>query len=534
MENMKQIIYTISLILLLGACTEEKYTDTLSSGGGEPGKLVPVKLVLNTQPMQSPLSSGTKAGGSIVSSTEVCNGLKISLVETPVTRAIYADVIENFQIFQFGGTEPSSTLTWKQFINGSSVKDVVLMTSSSGAKNRIIVIANAGETTFDDLVESTATLAQFNDRVTAAYNENSKAFPTGFPLFNPGTGGAISFVGSTDMIVAGNKQADIMLYRSVARVKVNLSLSTEMQNKGYTAWTYQFMQVPKKSFFHSIGRVAAFPGETVGYANYTMQQPASLSTPIEVYLPANLHHPVPFTTPEKRASHAPAGATYLQLVGMQMNGGIVTKSVVYQIHLGSNFTDDYSILPDYSYTYTITIAGESEDDSRVIKFIPGYFSGELKMFDEDNKPTTDPDMAATWRYEKRIEVYLTDVNDPGGIKWLDGGSMPTSLNSFMDGRQNTWDLRNSTEYLALQRCFGLNGDPSPQTIDVMTWYMPSYGQSLGIYVAGSNTLKTLQNTTYWSSTANGSFAWGIQVRTGQNSVLSPQTLYNLRCIKDLD
>lgn len=60
MTYMKQIIYTISLVLLLGACTDEKYDNRPSPEGGKPGELVPVKLALNTQPVQSPLSSGTK------------------------------------------------------------------------------------------------------------------------------------------------------------------------------------------------------------------------------------------------------------------------------------------------------------------------------------------------------------------------------------------------------------------------------------------------------------------------------------------
>lgn len=529
---MRQIIYTISLILLLGACTDEKYTDRLSSEGARPGELVPVELALNTQPIQSPLSSGTKAGDDVVSSTLACKGMEISLVGTPVTRSstTYEDEIKNFWVFQFDGTVPTSTLVWKQFIDSNSVKEVLLTPSISGKKDRIIVIANAGETAFNDLQESSSTLADFENKA-IGYNESSKVFPPNFPLLNIGTGGTIPFTGSTDMIVTANKQADIMLYRSVARAKVNLSLSAEMQNKGYTAWSYQFMSIPKKSFYHSIGRTAAFPGDAVGYANYA---PGQISFPatITTNLPVNLHPSVPYTTQEKRATNAPTGATYLQLMGMKMNGNIISRSVVYQIHLGSNFTDDYSISPNYSYTYNIKITGENDDDSRVIKFIPGYFGGELKMYTESGSATPNQAKAFTWRYDKRIEVYITDVNGQGGIKWMESGSLP-NLNSLMDGRQNTWDLRNQTNYPALQRCIGLNGTPAPATIDEMAWYMPSYGQSLGIYVSGSNTLKTLPNTYYWSSTANNSFAWGTEVWTGRSTLLGTDKTYNLRCVKDL-
>lgn len=525
MTYMKQIIYTISLLLLLGACTDEKYGDRASAEGGKPGELVPVELALNTQPVQSPLSSGTKAEGSVVRPAQIGKGVEISLEETPVTRS-FEDEIKNFQLFQFDGLTPESKLVWKKFINSNSVKDVLLMKST--VKNRIIVIANAGETTFDDLQEDSSTLADFNNKA-IGYNESTEVFPPNFPLLDIGTGGTITFTGSADMIVSSNKQADIMLYRSVARVKVNLSLSTEMQDKGYTTWTYQFMKIPKKSFYYSVGRTADFPGETVGYADYALRQ-ASFPGTIDLYLPVNLQQSVPFTSPDRRVLNAPAGATYLQIMGMKMNGSVISRSVLYQIHLGSNFTDDYSISPNYSYTYNIRLTGESDDDSRVIKFIPGYFSGALKMYTESGGETTNLSKAFTWRYEKRFEVYITDVNDPGGDKWLDSGTLPV-LNDLMDGRQNTWDLKDKTGYKALQKCLGLNGSLS--TMDEMEWYMPSYGQALGIYVAGSSTLKTLPDTYYWTSTANETYAWGIQVRTGANTLQDAATLYNLRCVKDV-
>ena len=523
---MKQIIHIISLIILLGACTDENYSDTLSSNTGKPGKPVPVELVLHTQPMQSPLPTGTKAGSNIVSSTQVCKGMEISLTETPVTRADLEDEIVNFGVFQFSGTDPDSKLAYKQFIDGNSVKEVVL--SDLGAiKSKIIVIANANQDFFNNL-SIDMTLSDFNQKA-ILYNDNK----THYPLFSASVSTPrVVFAGSTEMVVADNKQADIMLYRSVARVKVNLTLSQEMQNKGYNAWTYQFMQIPDKSFYYSIGRTAGFSGEAVGYINYPLQT-VDMRTPIDKYLPVNLHHPVPFTTPEMRVTNAPVNATYLQLVGIEANAaGVISNSVVYQIHLGSNFTDDYSISPNYSYTYNIQITGESDDDSRVVKFVPGYFGGSLKMYKNDVETST-PSEADTWRYEKRIEVYVNDVNPADGVAWSTG-AMPQQANDLMNGRQNTLGLNsNIDQYPAAKLCIDLN-PTTPVTNDNMVWYMPSYGQSLGIYVAGSNTLKSLPNTTYWSSTANATFAWGTQVWSGQSSQITPTTLYGLRCVKDLE
>lgn len=118
----------------------------------------------------------------------------------------------------------------------------------------------------------------------------------------------------------------------------------------------------------------------VGYANYKSDVIPAFSLNIEKYLPVNLQHPVPFTTPEKRGTNAPAGATYLQIMGVEVTNGTISKSVVYQVHLGSNFANDYSVSPNYTYKYTIRITGENDDDSRVVKFIPGYFGGDLKTY----------------------------------------------------------------------------------------------------------------------------------------------------------
>jgi len=532
---MKKIIYAISLIFLLAACTDETYTGTQPSRGGEPGDPVPVKLTLNIQPMQSPLSLDTKGGSRVVSSTEVCKGMEVSLVETPATRAVFEDEIKNFWVLQFEGTAPDSPLCRIKFYESNSVKTVVL-SDLQGAKSRIIVIANASKNTFNWSVNQ-ITLGDF-------YQVGIPDTETGFPLFNDPSAGEnrIIYAGSTDIVATANKQADIMLYRTIARVKVNLSLSDEMQSKGYTAWMYQFIHVPKKSFYYSTDRVAVFPEASVGYFDYPQQPFTPPSIIIDnVYLPVNLQNSVPFTTLAMRRINAPADATYLQVMGLQIAGSVISRSVIYQIHLGGNFTDNYSISPNRSYTYDITITGESEDDSRVVKFIPGYFGGPLKMYKSNGDEASTPGEADVWRYEKRIEVYINDVNPPGGIKWSETGGMPSILqqvNDLMDGRTNTWEISQAVvgtpdSYQAIRNCIALNGTP-PASMEEMVWYMPSYGQSLGIYVAGSSMLKTLPNTIYWSSTANNSSAWGTQIWSGQSGQISPTTSYNLRCVKDLD
>lgn len=527
---MKQFLYAISLLLLLGACTDETYTDTLSAAGGKPGKPVPVKLSLSIEPQQSPLDADTKAGDGVVSSTEVCKGMEISLVKTPVTRATDMSEIKNFCVFQFNGTEQTSTLTKKLFVTDNSVKTVQLTTST--VKNRIVVIANAEESTFATMndADSGTSLSKLADL-------NNLGIGSGkpdFPLYKPSDASPrIIWSGSTDMIVSDNAQADIRLYRSIAQVTVSLKLGTKMQGK-YTIWNSLFMGVPKKSYFHAIGRTPSFPGgSTNDYGSFQQSKirwDDNSSSIISANLPVNLHHSVPFTTPDKRATNAPHNSTYLQIMGLDMTAtGSISKSVIYQIHLGSNFTDDYSISPNYQYTYNITITDENDDDSRVVKFIPGYFGGALKKLDADYN-TTGLATAVIWRYEKRIEVYITDVENT--TVWAAEGTNMPAANSFIDGRANTeYFLGNATNYPAVRNCIDLNG--TDVIAGSLTWYMPSFGQSLAIYVAGSSTLKTLPNATYWTSSTNGTNPWGTKIWTGESTGESPTNSNRLRCIKDL-
>lgn len=532
MINMKHILYTISLLVLLGACTDETYTDEPSAGGGKSGKPVPVDLSMSIQPLQSPLTAGTKAGGETVSSTEVCKGMEISLVKTPVnpeTRAADMNEVQNFWVFQFNGIEPTSTLIQKQNYSGSSVKDVTLKTSS--VKNRIIVIANADFNTFNSLLtDGSCSLEDFSDMGIDFSQPN-------FPLFSPsGSSPRPVLSGSTDIIVTENAQADIMLYRSIAKVTVNLKLGNNMQGKGYSVWNYQFIGIPKKSFYHSIGRTPDFPGDAVGYDKYALgnisfSASSSYAATITANLPVNLRFPVTFTTPEKRVTNAPFNSTYLQIMGIEPTAsGTISKSVVYQIHLGSNFTDDYSVSPNYAYTYNITITGENDDDSRVIKFIPGYFGGDLKMYDQYGTSVTATRTAVTWRYDKRIEVYISDVDGSG--LWLASGKSMPSANSLMDGRKNTTDLFDKkADYPAIQKCIDLNG--TGVTSANLEWYTPSFGQSLGIYVSGSSTLKTLPSATYWTSSTDATNVWATNIWTGLSKGESPSGSYYLRCVKDL-
>ena len=551
---MKHILYTIVLAALLAACTDDKLTDgPFPSGGGEPGEPVSVGLSIKTQPMQSPLFPQSKAGNPVFSSTEVCGGLEVSLVETSVTRSsteIIGDKIQTLQVLQFNGTTGASRLVKKEFYTVSGELDATLKNltlAGSSEANRIIVIANILSDTFAGLTAnatSGTTLSEFEGMGIAATAAD-------FPLIQSGGDQLVPMAGSTDMIVTTDKQADIMLYRAVAKVTVNITVSKKMVEKAYAVWQGQLMHVPAKSFFYSIGQKAVFPQPATGYVDYPATTKLSSEIPTETdgtkkfsqtaYLPVNLQLLVPYTTPELRGTNAPVDATYLQIMGLKLepSSGAISESVIYQVHLGGNFTDNYSITPNHSYTYNITMADENTDDSRVVKFIPGYFGGSLKAYKADG--TTETNVAtekAVWRYEKQIEVYITDVayTAPTGTsantfigKWSSGGTIPS--NSYTDGRNNTFSLNNEN-YPAAKTCINLTPG-SPANADALVWYLPAYDQALGIYAAGSSTVKAFPDISYWTSSANGTNVYALKIKRGETLINVSSADFRLRCIREL-
>lgn len=533
---MKKIVYATSMAILLAACTDERFAGNPPTTGGETGKAVPVGLVLKTQPLQPPAAAATKAGtGKAPRRAQAFKGMEVSLAEAPATRADVDNEIRNFWVFQFNGIEPGSRLVRKGFYTGNSTASVEL--SESASKNRIIVIGNTGGATFSSLTadpSSGTTLAGFEDMGIAAST-------AGFPLFNDGADNLPVLAGSTDMAVSANKQADVMLYRTVARVNLHLTVSKAMVDKMYASWQGQIMHVPAKSYYFPNTREAVFPEASVGYANYpatTVPQGSlaagpdgSVSFSSSAWLPVNLQQHVPYTTPEQRRANAPANATYIQIMGV--GTGAASQSVIYQIHLGANFTDDYSVSPNYQYNYEITITGESEDDSRVVKFIPGFFGGTLRAYKADGAtPASSDAEKAVWRYDKRIEVSILDVTyaDTGSYMGAWSGGDTPSPNSFSDGRSNTWAL-NAGNYPAAKSCIALNTG-TPSGAESLVWFLPSYDQAIGIYVAGSSTAKAFPDEYYWTSTFASS-PWCMMVTNGESIPATASSAYRLRCIREI-
>lgn len=537
----------ISLIcmfcLISGGCTDDNMMS--SSPTLLPGKTVPVKLSLSTEAYNTSFTGETRAGGGNSVLSVSTPGMDIELVETPVTRAGTAideeNAIYNYTLLQFAGTTATSTLYGKKTYpcpdGVIDTKDVELKLTTTGSggtavKHRFVVIANVSPGDFNSLQENSSTYSDLQN-LNFGLNGNQS-----FPLRELSVSGVnkktMVMCGLVDAVIAASgKQIAIVLQRTVAKVTFNIQTDNADFSK-FENWDVSLMNIPNKSYFNTLGRTAVFPALdekklSSSYWSKVLTTPTmGDALPIggkSLYIPVNLQKTVTTSTLLTRRNFSPLGGTYLQIMGREMAPGgttalpVVKDFVLYQIFLGKNLTTDFSIYPNYNQTYNITLKGRIEDDSNVIRLIPGKFSGKLVAYSSSsNTPlqsTTDP-TAVKWEYSQRIETYFADspfpwqgsgIEDLGryDLRWYAGSSFSNlGATSLTDGYANTRTLQGTTityiHYPAALACYmGLNGLGNAGQHD-FTWYLPSIGELIGTWVASSS-MVSQQSPSYWSSTA---------------------------------
>lgn len=563
MFMIRKLIYLVCILCpALVGCMD----DSLMPESGEVlpgGTEVNVKLLISTEPYNTPSSGETRAGEDNIVSVVSGPDMDIELVKTPVTRAdADGPNVENaiyvFTLLQFDGTTNNAKLryidTYRCPKGVVETTQVTLHTTQNQqgvcVKNRFVVIANLESGPFTE--------AMVVGKYTYGELENLFILKKGnpkFPLNHMKDGKDLMLMfGITDASIekVEGKQIGIALKRSVAKVTFNIQQDLTTFPKEFSGWDVTLVNLPGKSFLNTQGKTAVFPtekqmnmGDGGGYYSKLLTTAGTGNTlPIkdmDAYIPVNLQHDVPTGTHFNRRDNAPLGGTYLQIMGrkMAMVGGmpVVKDYVIYQIFLGKNLTTNYSIYANYKLTYNITLKGQVDDDSNVVRLIPGYFSGELTAFDNTGSSLTSvtDNNAVKWKYPKRIEGYFMDSSYPKGngvenqgetnLRWFvpkNGISFSKyGATSLMDGFGNTKKLQGSSStyvnYPAAHASYaGTNGIATAGTQN-FAWYLPSIGELIGTWIATSSTASTL-SPSYWSSTATTGSQNTVYVITNQGAV----------------
>lgn len=530
--------------LVLGGCTE----DTLLSDSQPPLSTEPVtvKLTLGIDDYNT-LSGGSTRMEEIppvlsMSSPE----MDVELVATPIaTRSASSpasgitedNAVYSYMGFQFDGTKPDGKLIEKKHFtspDGSIKTDDVVIKSTEGKKNMIVVLANVNESEFASIEPKVSTYANLQ-KLCMTFAADDAIFPRNKVTMPDGaerTG--IVMCGQVAAEIHDGKQLYISLKRTVARVTFNISTTYPHFVNTEHMWNVTLMNIPTQNYYNIIGRKAIFPSEDLedntslfwskSLVTTTAANPVIHTKPL--YIPINLQRAVPTATQTTRRNNAPTGGTYLQITGLEKKAdvpdlNIVTDFSIYQLYLGRNFTTDYSVYANCDLTYNITLKGNTQDDSNVVRLIPGNFSGELTAYDASGKPlsTVEDGTAVKWKYPNKLEVHYADGYYPKGstsgttqqgvkaMAWYAGTAFSNQgATSLTDGHKNTELLQATNtfweDYAAAYTCYrGTNGyDPGVSAQNIQ-WYLPSISELIGTWISASSTQSQLAGS-YWSSTAD--------------------------------
>ena len=526
--------------LAFGGCTEDNLlSDPRAPLSTEP---VTVSLTLGIDDYNSSSDGKTRMEEMPPVLSMSSPDMDVELVATPAaTRSTLVGITEDnaiysYMSFQFDGIKPDGQLVEKNFYtssDGSIKTDEVTFQDRKGAKNMIVIVTNVNESDFED-IKVGSTYAELQE-LYMTLGTNDSTFPrnTVRPLNGGGNKTGIVMCGQTAAEITEGKQLYVSLKRTVARVTFNIRTTYDHFIEVAHTWNVTLMNIPTQSYYNVSGRKAVFPSESETEDNSHLfwskqlasrneKNPQIVTTPL--YIPINLQKAVPTSTLATRRDNAPSGGTYLQIVGLEdqeVGGiGIIKDFSIYQLYLGKNFTTDYSVYANYDLTYNITLKGNSQDDTNVVRLIPGYFSGKLTAYNAngDSLPSVNAENAVKWQYPNKIELYFSDGSYPAegtsrsttpgapDLKWYAGGSFDNlGATSLTDGPENTARLQaNETwqDYAAAHTCYrGMNGYTQGIAADKIQWYFPSVSELIGTWISSSSTQKQLAES-YWSSTAD--------------------------------
>lgn len=548
-----KILYLLCILFCLGACVDDRFFDSNTAVSPSSGETIPVSLTLDVIPLLSPLSVATRADGKGSGLQASFSGMEVELSGAPVVNTrglpeLNENGIYSAAILQFDGTTPESKCVQIKYIAANG-KPLDLSGFTFKGNNvpisRIVAIANLSDGYFN-IPEWNAGNKTYQDLLEQCIKKDKNNPNDIYPLFkDPGYSGnrALMF-GLTDVKLETGKLVTVVLQRIFAKASFNIEIVDKLKKK-YPIWQAQLTNQPGRCYLIPAGREKPFPSSGIlgadGYYNnpvVTTMTGVFQPNDLDVYIPANLQPEVPTATEQTRTLVAPVGGTYLQIMGLKMtSAGTIEDQVIYQVYLGSNFTSDYTISPNSFYAYTIRIKDDNPLDGTIVKFIPGYWGGELKAYDASGVPVAfDSEQAVRWRYEKEIEVYPFDLRKVASatteMDWGPKGGLPNA-NSPTDGRRNTWNIHRTapqSAYEASYACYSLNSSVSSE--NDLVWYQPSISQLVGTYLACAGILSTLSGG-YWSSTVHDENHAYFITRYGKVAFGVKDYAYYVRAAKDL-
>jgi len=345
---MKNIIYVLILLLIMGSCSDE-------SGPLSPDlKGVPARLSLRTLEMTAATRSSTPL------STE------------------YENKVVHLWLLQFAYTsDGSGTLLRKESLAVTDPLDIEIMLTPNapGQQSKLYFVANMEKATFPEVGGMTE--AQFKAKVTDQISSEG-----GFLLQNTTvSGNYIPMSGEIkDPVSVGPEglvtQLNVSLVRMLARVDVIYKVS---DGSNFTLRSIRACNIPNKISYYRSTDALGIPvyesGEespVISNASQDLQDFAyegsvhSSSTPttLTFYLPPN-HRGLGDNLDGNMDERLKLGkdfASYISFTGFSSKSG---NELIYKFYPGNDFYNDYNIDRNAYYSLTASIDGVSLSDPRI-------------------------------------------------------------------------------------------------------------------------------------------------------------------------
>lgn len=290
--------------------------------------------------------------------------------------------IKDFYILQFNGIDDDAQLigtaqyfdyaTFTSSANPNGANCVKLVASSQ--PDAVFVLANtcqANAAAKDKLTFAQGmTLAEFKSRA-KSISSQADLFGIG-DATNSGTDFPddhtyhIMLNAEQDVTITAGTSLSFQLKRNIARIKViiNNTTATNDQTHQVTIKTLSLHNVPNVSYYIT-NTVAAQPdyipsSETVQTFNYPDETYNADGNTF--YVPVNKRGIVSTnTTQNTKGMVAPESSTYLFVDATYTSGGVQVP-ITYTFYLGADLINDYNLLANNTYIYTINMAKKGNED----------------------------------------------------------------------------------------------------------------------------------------------------------------------------
>jgi len=361
------ILILLSLASLLLSCRREDIPDATFSGNVH-GEAVGVRLLLGV--------AGEEAGTP--ETQAYVNVVGTKALDDPSDGT--ATKIEDFWLLQFNGVSDSSTLIgesqyyrYADFIsvsnpNGAGIAKLI----ASSQDDAVFVLANTCDSAM--VFPYGMTMSDLKSRVKEIRSEDD--------LFGRKAGSDTSRImlnAQVNETIAAGTELNFGLKRNIARIKVILNNTTTSGDCPVIIRSLSLHNVPNTSryFTNTLGvqPVCLPASDLVQTFNYpAVPYDAAGNT---FYVPVNKRGTMDNTTPNSKGMTAPPSSTYLWVDAVYLKGPQRdTIPVTYSYYLGANLIDDYNLLANnvYNYTIDITMKGDADFDYRVDDWGPVDFT----------------------------------------------------------------------------------------------------------------------------------------------------------------